>query len=310
MVRGAMKHLFLLATFALPAFAAAPPTADREAILAMAGTHAVHFKFRETAVIPAGYEVNSQPYDENAIEIVKVVEDRPDRIALQHLLVVQPEGKEAQVIKHWAQIWTWQDTEILDYCGEDGIHEWRRHEITPEQAAGTWSQLVTQVDDTPRYEGYGKWVHQHGESYWQSSPTRRPLPRREYTKREDYDYLLVTNRHSLIADGWLHFQDNRKIIDREDQPARVIAHEIGLNTYTRTESELAPLALGWWEANGSFWDGVRNFWHEAGESAPSRFSYSTHKNGQALSKLLGSLEEEGAARSVVDEALQPYVISK
>lgn len=305
-----MKHLLLLAALALPAFAGSPPAADRDAILAMAGSHHIHFKFRETAILAESYDTTSEPYDEDATEIIKVVEDTPERITLQHLLVVQPEGEEPMIIKHWAQIWTWKDTEILDYCGEDGIHEWRRTELTPEQAAGTWSQLVTQTDDTPRYESYGQWVHQHGESSWQSVPTRRPLPRREYTKREDYDYMLATNRHTLTAGGWIHFQDNRKVVDREGEPARVIAHEIGLNTYTRTETELTALALEWWDQHGDFWNGVRNFWHDAGESAPALFSYSTYKDGQSLSKLIGSLEKEDAARPVVTEALTPYVVSK
>lgn len=305
-----MKHLLILAALALPAFAGGPPAADREAILAMAGTHAVHFKFRETAIIPKGYKEHSEPYDESATEIVKVVENTPERITLQHLLVVRPEDQVPAVIKHWAQIWTWQDTGILDYCGEDGIHEWHRTQLTADQAAGTWSQLVTQTDDTPRYESYGKWNHDHGESSWQSAPTRRPLPRREYTKREDYDYLLVTNRHTLTAGGWLHFQDNRKVIDREDEPARVIAHEVGLNTYTRTESDLTPLALQWWKKHGTFWNGVRHFWHDAAESAPARFSYTTFKDGRSLGELLGSLEEQDAAAPVVSQALQPYVVSK
>lgn len=310
MLRAPMKTIPLIAALSLPALAGSPPDADREAILAMAGSHHIHFKFRETAVIPADYPESSKPYDENATEIVKVVEDTPERITLQHLLVVQPEDKEPMVIKHWAQIWTWEDTEILDYCGEDGMHEWRRTELSPEQAAGTWSQLVTQTDDTPRYESHGKWVHEHGESSWQSAPTRRPLPRREYTKRDDYDHMLATNRHTLTADGWIHFQDNRKVIDREDEPARVIAHEVGLNTYTRTESELAPLALEWWDEHGEFWNGVRDFWQDAGESAPARFSYSTYVDGQSLSKLIGHLEEEHAARPAVTEALTPFVVSK
>ena len=189
-----MKLLLFFVTSSVvisSAFATSPPDADRNAILAMAGTHKVHFKFRETAILNEDYKHASEPYDEEAIEIVTVVENSPERIALQHLLVVQPENEEPKVIKHWAQIWTWQDTEILDYTGEDGMHEWSVSKLDPTQAEGTWSQLVTQVDDTPRYESYGKWSHTDGESSWESAPTRRPLPRREYTKRDDYDYMLA-----------------------------------------------------------------------------------------------------------------------
>jgi hypothetical protein len=306
-----MKHaLPLLLTLASPILAGEPPAKDRQAILAMAGTHTIHFHFQETVAIADGYKIQPEAYDERATEIVKVVEDRPERITLQHLLVVQPEDEEPMVIKHWAQIWTWQDTDILDYCGEDQMHEWKRHSLSAEEAAGTWSQLVTQVDDTPRYEGYGKWVHDFGHSYWQSSPTRRPLPRREYTKRSDYDYLQVTNRHSLTADGWVHFQDNLKIVDREGEPVRTLCHEIGRNTYTRAESPLAARALAWWDEHGPVWNEIRHFWLRAGETAPTLFSYSTFKNGESLSQKITHLEEQNAAKAKVAEALQPFVVAK
>jgi hypothetical protein len=305
-----MKTALLLTALTLPALAGTPPAKDREAILAMAGTHSVNFHFKETVAIAENYVAKPEAYDETATEIVKVVEDTPERITLQHLLVVHPEDEDPMVIKHWAQIWTWQDTEILDYCGEDQVHEWKRISLSEEEAAGTWSQLVTQTDDTPRYEGYGKWVHEFGHSYWQSSPTRRPLPRRDYTKRSDYDYLLVTNRHSLSADGWVHFQDNLKIVDREGEPVRTLCHELGRNTYNHTESDLADQALAWWDEHGTFWNGVRRFWHQAGESAPKSFSYSTFKGGNSLSKTIARLEKENASEPTVVQALSPFVISQ
>ena len=95
--------------------------------------------------------------------MVAIAEDAPARIVLQHLLVVEAEGV-SQVIEHWSQVWTWQDTRILDYAGSDGVDVWQRHTVATEQASGCWSQLVTSVDDTPRYESPGTWVHELGES--------------------------------------------------------------------------------------------------------------------------------------------------
>lgn len=292
------------------AFCAEPPERDRKAILSMAGTHAVTFEFHETAAIAPGYKLKSKPYKETATEVVIVVEDSPRRITLQNLLVVPGKEGKPHVIKHWAQIWTWQDTELLDYCGSEEDHVWSKIKLTPEQAEGTWSQLVTNIDDTPRYEGYGKWVHENGESFWQSGPTRRPLPRREYSTRDDYDYLTVTNRHALTPNGWLHYQDNRKVVDREGEEKRVLCYESGLNTYTRTESADAAVALAWWKENGPFWDGVRNFWTRAGEQSSSSFTYSTHQNGEGLSKLFERLEKEKPAPESVTRSLQAYVVSK
>jgi hypothetical protein len=311
MLRGLMQRIIALAATTSLAFAAEPPAKDRQAILAMAGTHAVTFEFHETAAIAPGYQLRKKPYRESATEVVTIAEDTPTRIALQHLLVVPgKEGKEPHVIKHWAQIWTWQDIELLDYCGSEEDHLWRKIRLTPEQAAGTWSQLVTQIDDTPRYEGYGRWIHENGESSWQSGPTHRPLPRREYSKRDDYDYLTVTNRHTLTPNGWIHYQDNRKVVDREGEETRVLCFEAGLNSYTRTESPEAAAALAWWNENGDFWDGVRDFWTRSGEQARSTFTYSSHENGEGLSKLLDRLEKEKSAPEAVASALQPYVVSK
>lgn len=306
-----MKHIAALAAVVTSyASAAEPVVQDRQAILAMAGTHAVSFRFHETVAVAPGYKLKAKPYEENATEVVEVVEDTPERIALQHLLVVPGKEGKPVVIKHWAQIWTWQDTELLDYCGSEEDHEWKRITLTPEQAAGTWSQLVTSVDDTPRYEGVGKWVHEKGQSFWQSQPTRRPLPRREYSKRDDYDYLLVSNRHTLTPSGWVHEQDNRKVVDREEETPQVLCHEFGINTYHRTESEDAAIALSWWRDHSGFWNTVRKFWLESGEKAVGTFSYSTHQGGEGLSKLLERMEKENPSALQVVSALEAFVASK
>jgi len=302
-------HLLLLG-LSIPTLATEPPNQDREAILAMAGTHKVTFRFEETAQIAPDYDLKNGFYEADATEVVEVVEDSPTRITLQHLLVVGDEDEAPTVIKHWAQIWTWQDTEILDYCGSDEIHQWNKVTMMPSEVAGTWSQLVTQVDDTPRYESFGHWVHEAGESSWESMPTRRPLPRREYTKRDDYDYLLVTNRHTLSNRGWVHAQDNRKVVDREGEPRRVLCFESGLNRYVRQADPRAAVAKTWWSEHSAFWGDVREFWETSGEQAPQSFAYTTSKNGEALSKLLKRMQEKPPGTDEVTTALRPYVITK
>ena len=299
----------LLVALTLPVLAGSPPEKDRESILAMAGTHKVTFRFEETAAVAQGYELKNGFYEADATELVEVVENTPNRITLQHLLAVVVDG-ETKVIKHWAQIWTWQDTEILDYCGSEDIHEWNKLTLKPEEVEGTWSQLVTQVDDTPRYESFGRWIHKDGESSWESQETRRPRPRREYTKRDDYDYLQVTNRHTLTNRAWVHFQDNRKVVDREGEDVRVLCFESGVNRYVRNDDPKAQMAKAWWQENREFWDEVREFWVESGEKAPRSFAYTTSKNGEALSALLKRMQARPPAAEEIASALQPYVIAK
>ena len=76
---------------------------------------------------------------------------------------------------------------------------------------GSWSQFVYQVDDSPRYEGFGEWKHYQNSSTWKSNETPRPLPRREKSVRSDYDLIIGTNIHTITPSGWVHEQNNNKV---------------------------------------------------------------------------------------------------
>lgn len=240
------KTILLLTTFtAFTAFGADPaPEADRKAILAMAGKFKVHFHFEETLPFKAGYTL-TKPFDEDAHEWVVVAEDTPRRIELQHLLVVR--GGQT-VVHHWRQIWTYEDQRVNEFQGRNA---WKTRELTPEQARGTWTQLVTQVDNSPRYESWGRWNYEGGAIRWMSADSWRPLPRREHTKRKDYDVVGAINTHLLTANGWAHEQVNTKLILTPEGP-KALVREIGLNTYVRDDSfDFSPAE--------KFWAGYREF---------------------------------------------------
>lgn len=287
--------------------AASPPDADRAAILAMAGEFEVTFDFEETVSLQPGYELKN-PYREDATELVIVIEDTPGRIALQHLL---SDGESGRVVKHWKQIWTWQDTRIVEFQGRD---KWKVRELTPAEAAGTWSQLVTQVDDSPRYESYGKWQHDGGFSRWESCVTARPLPRREHTTRDDYEILLAFNRHALTPDGWVHEQDNLKqVLDESGTVSGYIARELGLNRYRRTESIDFTKVREYWEATSPFWSVVSKFW-EGVERDRDEFAITEKAGEKTLTGVVNDMaktiikDERGAPddREVAD-LLVPFV---
>ena len=73
------------------------------------------------------------------------------------------------------------------------------------------------------------WVHIDGKSYWENY-TDAPLPRRERTIRSDYNVLNRGNRHEIREIGWVHDQNNKKIVRSENKDL-VIAMEKGYNTY-------------------------------------------------------------------------------
>tara|TARA_B100000579_G_C22779920_1_gene828687 strand:- start:390 stop:1427 length:1038 start_codon:yes stop_codon:yes gene_type:complete len=224
---------------------------DRKAILAMAGDYEVRFQFMETASLREGYEAK-KPYVAEAVEIVEVIEDSGTLIDLQHILLDREHG---MVIKHWRQTWTYEPTLIYEFKGNN---TWAPRKLDPKETRRAWAQYVTQVDDSPRYSGFGYWHHRGNFSSWESK-TWRPLPRREYTKRSDYDVMVARNRHTITPTGWLHEQDNYKFV-LGDKEAPVIALEAGLNVYTKTTEVDFSEAREYWAGTKEFWADVRAEW--------------------------------------------------
>lgn len=165
---------------------------DRRAILAMVGEYKVSFDFIEVAGFTDNYQPKS-PYQSWATEKVYVVEDKKDFISLQHVLVMQTVNKDGSknapmVTKHWRQDWQYQPKQVLVYTG---YNSWVTTPVNAIDQPSSWSQTVYQVDDSPRYGGVAKWQHFGNFSSWNSTDTWRPLPRREYTVRNDYQLLLA-----------------------------------------------------------------------------------------------------------------------
>jgi len=231
-----------------------PDPKDRQAILAMAGCYHIEFNFKETVALKENYELTDK-YIEDATEWVQVVVDQPRRIVLQHLLII-PSNK--GIVKHWRQEWVYQETDLLEFSDRN---TWVRRTISDDQARGTWIQKVYSTDDSPRYQGYGKWTHTANLSAWESEPTRRPLPRREYSKRDDYQALRAVNRHIITPHGWVHEQDNTKLVINEaGQPVEAIARETGLNRYLRVEDAKGEPARKWWNERGKTWTHAAQVW--------------------------------------------------
>ena len=235
--------------------AAAPPAEDRAAILAMQGEYAVTFRFEETVPLAAGYEARESK-DSGAREVVILVEDSPSKIVLQHLLVA-PNG---HVTKHWRQDWAFEAPSRFEFVADQ---TWRVRALSAEETTGKWTQCVFEVSDAPRYCGTGAWNHKYGNATWTSDRSWRPLPRREYTTREDYNALNVENRHTITPFGWTHEQDNTKTVREGERTVRTLTREFGFNDYRRTtEADFGP-AYRYWQATAPFWAEVRARWQAA-----------------------------------------------
>lgn len=160
------------------------------------------------------------------------------------------------VIKHWRQDWLFENTKLLVFDHND---EWKNTTIASEKAKGTWTQKVFQVDDSPRYEGYGTWVHVDGRSFWESKADA-PLPRREHTKRDDYNVLGRFSHIEVFADGgWVLEQDNDKIIRESGKEDVLLAQEKGIERFYTGNYNCQP-AIDYWNKNQEFWKIVREIW--------------------------------------------------
>jgi hypothetical protein len=97
-----------------------------------------------------------------------------------------------------------------------------------------------------------------GKHFWESTADA-PLPRREFAKRSDYNVLRRLNRHEITPNGWVHEQNNDKIL-RTDAGDKMIAQERGWNPYVRVESSRCKPAQAWWAQQADFWAQVRRGW--------------------------------------------------
>ena len=230
---------------------------DIKAIKSMCGCFEVSFKFSETFVYSSNSTYQpSKKYNANALEWAELVSDENDNIIIQHILIAGNEDN-PYVIKHWRQDWIYENTHFYLY---NQNNQWNYIEKDKNQVKGQWTQKVFQVDDSPRYEGSASWVHVDGRSYWYGTADA-PLPRREATKRDDYNVTLRRNHHEIFDWGWSHDQDNDKLVRKPGTKDFILAQEKGVNNYKRVDNSRCDAAKSFWNKNKTIWNKVRNHWN-------------------------------------------------
>ncbi len=264
MTKSRFLAALLLAT-AIPAVALAhPPIAaeqaaasfeqDRADILAMAGNYKVRFDMQESTRWDPAYTPLAAKTS-GGHEVVRVIEDTGRKIVLQHLLVAEHEG-ETFVIKHWRQDWTYEPEKLLVYAD---TNRWEWEAVPERMRTGRWSQTVWQVDDSPRYGGWGQFETQGGIRRWRSNWTWRPLARRDAIRNPVYDRYLAINRHQNGPEGWIHWQDNMKMAMKDGKLVPVV-QEYVLNSYTKFDGYNVQAADDYWAATKDYWAAVRAKW--------------------------------------------------
>lgn len=295
-----ITNIFLLFFTIATVFSQSKKKKDIDAIKSMCGCFEIEFNFAETFVLSDDKDYQkSKIYKAKALEWGQLVEDSRKKISIQHLLIVGSK-QFPTVIKHWRQDWIYQNVDLYKFFKEN---TWDYVKLEKSAAKKAWTQKVYQVDDSPRYEGSARWVHNNEKSYWENF-TYAPLPRREYTKRNDYNVMLRGNRHEIISGGWIHDQDNKKIIrsNNEDEP---IAYEKGFSTYTKVDDERCIAAVKWWEKNKLKWKSIRSHWDEI-YALKSTLELNETVDGNRLYTLLfnPSLTDEKETKQIINSFIK------
>ena len=287
---------------------------DRRAILAMAGDYRTSFDFIETIGFTEGYQP-AAPYQSWGTERVYVVANEPEFVSLQHIIVMHfldADGFEsdAMVVKHWRQDWQYEDAEVHAFQGRGAFV---RRALDPANRKGAWTQTVYQVDDSPRYEAVGRWIHAPGVSYWQSDDRRRPLPRREFSVRDDYQALYGSHRITITPAGWTQEEDALKLVlDDNNRPSSsqpYLAREAGLSRYDRVLDYDFSAGDDYWEETGAFWSRVRQYW-DALYKAESAFSFVKSAEGMPMfMALFGMAGEDFESEADMDRAIATLLTS-
>ncbi len=284
-----MKPILLFAMLLVSTglFAQTKKEQDKQAIKAMAGTYFVDFRYVETFAENPDYKLK-EPYRASGLEYIALDEESENKISLLHLLIMENQAGETSVIKHWREDWLYENTDLYAF---DHDLKWRYVKLSPDQVKGQWTQKVYSVDDSPRYEGTGTWVHIDGKHYWESI-SDAPLPRREYTKRSDYNVLRRKNRHILTDYGFLHEQDNIKLIRTEGYADVELVQEKGLNMYKRVDDAEAGMpGKAWWDAHRPFWHEALAVWNEV-YSQKRDLAFKAENGDRKLAEALFKLDEE------------------
>ncbi len=231
----------------------AQPPADRKIIDQLCGCFEVSFKYAETFSPSADYKFHDREEIGGTAELALPIEVSDKKVVIQHLLIVSP----TVIVKHWREEWTYENPVIWKYKGD---RTWVKETLPADQVKGKWTQTIWEVADEPRYQGLSQFVNLDGKIIWQNT-TDAPLPRREYTVRSDYNILKRTNRLNIGPGGYLHEQDNQKIV-RSNGTDKLIVEEKGHNNYKKIEEKECDVARKYWEENKEYWSKVRKVWED------------------------------------------------
>lgn len=293
-----MLKQFICLAVLIPSLAFAQKKEEVAAIKNLCGCFEVEFMYAETFSTDTAYQFKDR-YHAKGLEWVTPIKTNDNSIVLQHLLVVD----DSTIVKHWREDWAYQQTQWLVF---DKNATWKKEQLPADKVKGQWTQTVWEVDDAPRYQGSGHWINNDGKYYWENTADA-PLPRREYTKRNDYNVMRRGNRVIVSDKEWIHEQDNQKVLRADGKPDQTLVLEKGFNIYRRVAESRCKPATDWWALHQGFWEQVRKGWDVAINSQPV-IQLKSKVDGKSLGRALGEIEKNNSTAQIpalIQKYLQP-----
>lgn len=294
------RRIFFFAVLFLPVAVSAQENNGSGIVQKLCGCFEVQFKYAETFSPDKDYKFHEREEINGGAELAIPVEISDKKISIQHLLVIS----DSFIVKHWREDWTYENPVIWKYID---TKTWVKEQLAPEEVKGKWTQTVWEVSDEPRYQGYSQFVNVNGELLWQNN-TDAPLPRREYSVRSDYNILNRTNRLHITDSGYIHEQDNKKII-RTDGVDKLLVEEKGINSYKRIAAGKCEAGKAYWEKNKAYWEKVENVWSDY-ISRHKKIKLRTKVDGKVLHQYLFTLLDDYNAKVVSDDKIDKKIKSE
>jgi hypothetical protein len=295
-----MKKIVIPIIILMTGFGAAAQQNGKQVVDKLCGCFEVDFKYAETFSPDPNYKFHERDETGGTAELALPIEVSDKKIVIQHLLVV---GANA-VVKHWREEWTYENTEIWKYKGD---RVWVKETVPADQVKGKWTQTVWEVADEPRYQGFSQFVNLDGRMIWQNT-TDAPLPRREYSVRSDYNVLKRTNRLNITDSGYVHEQDNQKIV-RANGKDKILVEEKGLNTYKRIDDKQCAAATAYWEKNKEYWGHVRKVWADY-IAKHNTVALKTKIDGKFLHEYLMAMAKEYAEKKIAATEVDAKILAE
>lgn len=269
----------------------------KQVIDRLCGCFQVDFKYAETFSPDPAYKYHDREETGGTAELALPIGINDKKIVIQHLLIVGANT----VVKHWREEWSYENPVIWKYNGD---RTWVKETLSADQVKGKWTQTVWEVADEPRYQGFSQFVNLDGKIIWQNT-TDAPLPRREYSVRNDYNILKRTNRLNITDSGYLHEQDNQKII-RSNGTDRLLVEEKGHNSYKRIDAKECTAAKEYWEKNAGYWGKVRTIWADY-IATHDTISLKTKIDGKLLHEYLIDLGKDYVSKKISETVIDPKI---